>query len=561
MARENLCPVIRRHLITSAFLLLLLPPILFGSAITFLASLGYFPILGQTDISLQIWSEVFRNPSLLASIFSTLISGIVSTLLALICALFMSAHLIGKKLPSWIMPFIASPHSAFAIGFAFLIAPSGWIARLMSANSEPFTWLTVGDHFGLSLAIGLFLKEMPFMLLVTLAAMRSLPLTSTLSSARTMRYPLHVAWLKLIIPQAYPLIKLPLLIVFVYALTNVDMALVLGPSHPPTLSVLALRSFHDPNPAMILTACAYAILLCVILGAFVVAWWLMLRIFSKVFKDWAANGSRVSITALFLKHMSRALFLVQFLALFSFVGLFIWSWTWRWSFPNIIPESLSLRVWSKVFSSDWGIVGDTLTIAIAASLISIILAIIWIENHLAKSNFAPKSEAFFFLPLVVPPLTFLFGFDQILLRLGFQNPRFSTIYAHVLFILPYTLIVLERLWRAQHRTYGPYLATLGHSPLFVLWRIKLPLLLPQILLAFAVGVSVSVAQYLPTLFSGRGRIETITTEAISLSSGSDRRLTSAFAFMQLMIPLLAIYMSEWLTAALYRNRKGMRGTT
>ncbi|MCV5373348.1 ABC transporter permease, partial [Escherichia coli] len=67
---------------------------------------------------------------------------------------------------------------------------------------------------------------------------------------------------------------------------------------------------------------------------------------------------------------------------------------------------------------------------------------------------------------------------------------------------------------------------------------KLPILLPAIACAWAIGISVSLAQYLPTLVLGAGRISTITTEAVALSSGFDRRVTAIYAIWQALLPFL-----------------------
>lgn len=48
-------------------------------------------------------------------------------------------------------------------------------------------------------------------------------------------------------PQVWPLIRLPVLVVLAYSLSVVDMALILGPSNPPTLAVLLTRLFSDPD--------------------------------------------------------------------------------------------------------------------------------------------------------------------------------------------------------------------------------------------------------------------------------------------------------------------------
>jgi putative thiamine transport system permease protein len=74
------------------------------------------------------------------------------------------------------------------------------------------------------------------------------------------------------------------------------------------------------------------------------------------------------------------------------------------------------------------------------------------------------------------------------------------------------------------------------------------LLIPAMSIAMAVGISVSLAQFLPTLMLGAGRISTITTEAVALSSGQDRRVTAIYALLQTITPLfffaLALFIAK-----------------
>src|SRR3546814_1071986 len=72
-------------------------------------------------------------------------------------------------------PMVAVPHAAVALGLAFLIAPSGWLVRLVSPWATgwelPPDVATVQDPNALALALGLIVKELPFLLLMTLAAL------------------------------------------------------------------------------------------------------------------------------------------------------------------------------------------------------------------------------------------------------------------------------------------------------------------------------------------------------------------------------------------------------
>jgi putative thiamine transport system permease protein len=91
--------------------------------------------------------------------------------------------------------------------------------------------------------------------------------------------------------------------------------------------------------------------------------------------------------------------------------------------------------------------------------------------------------------------------------------------------------------------------------------VKLPMLAGPLMTAAAIGFAVSVAQYLPTLFMGAGRVATLTTEAVTLSSGSDRRVVGVYAFLQAMLPFLAYGAAVLIPAMLWRNRRGMTGGT
>ncbi|KNZ32701.1 MAG: ABC transporter permease, partial [Methylibium sp. NZG] len=112
-------------------------------------------------------------------------------------------------------------------------------------------------------------------------------------------------------------------------------------------------------------------------------------------------------------------------------------------------------------------------------------------------------------------------------------------------------------WRALDGRYARSAAALGAGPWAVLLRVRLPLLLRPALVAFAVGVAVSVGQYLPTLFAGAGRVATLTTEAVTLSSGADRRILGVFTFLQALLPLAVYVAATTLPGLVFRHRKGM----
>ena len=142
-----------------------------------------------------------------------------------------------------------------------------------------------------------------------------------------------------------------------------------------------------------------------------------------------------------------------------------------------------------------------------------------------------------YLPLIVPQVAFLGGLQTYGLILGLDAGRGPVILAHLVFVLPYVFLTLAGPWRAWDPRYGIVARALGARPVGVLWRVRMPMLLAPILTASAVGLSVSIGQYLPTLLIGGGRVSTLTTEAIALATGGDRRAIGVFALAQTALAL------------------------
>ena len=152
------------------------------------------------------------------------------------------------------------------------------------------------------------------------------------------------------------------------------------------------------------------------------------------------------------------------------------------------------------------------------------------------------------IPMLIPQLSVLFGMQVTTLYVGSNAYEFWVIWAHVFFAFPFVYLSLDGPWKSFNDGLIKASLSLGKSPFQSWYSIKLPILLPAIAFAWAVGISVSLAQYLPTLMLGAGRISTITTEAVALTSGFDRRVTAIYAIWQALLPLfffsLAILVSR-----------------
>jgi putative thiamine transport system permease protein len=166
--------------------------------------------------------------------------------------------------------------------------------------------------------------------------------------------------------------------------------------------------------------------------------------------------------------------------------------------------------------------------------------------------------ALIYLPLLVPQIAFLPGLQVLLLTLGAKGSAASVALAHIIFVAPYIYLSLAPAFRGWDSRLTTAAQGLGASPARIFWHLRLPMLLAPILTACAVGMAVSIGQYLPSLLIGGGRVETLTTEALALASGGNRRLIGATALLQSLLPFLGFALAITLPRLVFRNRRGMR---
>ena len=198
-------------------LVLFLAPVLLGLVGTLAPALGYLPVLGGTTAGLAPVERLLAQPELPGAVRLTLVTGIGSTLLAVAAAIGLAAAFrdgpTERLLRRGLAPLLALPHAALAIGLAFLLAPSGLIVRSLSPWAtgweRPPELPLVGDPIGIALILGLVVKEVPFLLLMILAALAQVPAERSLAVARTLGYGPIGGWLKTVLPQICPQLRLP----------------------------------------------------------------------------------------------------------------------------------------------------------------------------------------------------------------------------------------------------------------------------------------------------------------------------------------------------------------
>jgi len=547
-------------------------PIVAGLLGTLLPAFGVMPAIGAERFGLAPWRELAHHPGFATALRLTLVSGLATTLLAVIAALGLAAWVHqrpwGQRLGAWMAPVLAAPHSALAIGLSFLLVPSGWLVRWVSPGLTGWTLppdvSTVGHPSGWALIVGLLIKEVPYLMLMTLGALNQVAARPYMAAARALGYRPVQAYLQVVLPLVYPQIRLPIFAVLAFSLSVVDVSMILGPGNPPTLAVLAVRWFADPDLQRVLPASAAAVLLLVLVAVCITAWHGLEWMATRWGRRWIAQGRRDGPLAALAAWASALCALLAAATALALLALLVWSFTRQWRYPDAWPQAWTLDNWARQSVAVLPPALDTLWIGLAATAVAALLAIACLEHEVQREQGAAVPRAFgsgslwlLYTPLLVPQVAFLFGVQVLLIRTRLDATLFAVVWAHLVFTLPYFFLSLADPWRAFDARYARSAASLGASRWRVFWRIKLPILLKPTLIACAVAFAVSVGQYLPTLFAGSGRVATLTTEAVTLASGEDRRVTAVWALLQSLLPFVAFAGAVWIPRIAFAHRRAL----
>lgn len=547
--------------------LLLTGPLLFGLAGTLLPAFGFLPVLGGMELTLRHFEALFDAPAIWASAGISLAAGLVTAAISLLVVMVFVAAWAGTplfaRIQHMVSPLLSLPHAAAAFALAFLIAPSGLLARLISPAltgwHHPPDLLIVHDPMGLAMMAGLVAKEIPFLMLMTLAALpqaraaETRRLTTALGYGRVAGF-VYGTW-----PIVYRQIRLPVFAVIAFATSVVDVAVILGPTRPAPLAVRLVEWMSDPELSLRYLASAGAVLQLAVTGFALASWLALEKLAAALTRRAAGRGRRLRRDAL-ARYAAFMGMLASALAVFAgLAALAVWSFAGLWQFPDVVPQSLTLKSWLRTLPRTAEPLLTTLLVGLAATFIAAVLAILCLMREDETGRRAGQGAlALIYLPLVVPQVAFIFGLQFLLIMGDLLATLPALILAHLVFVMPYAYLSLKDPWRAFDKRYDWLAAGLGKSRWQRFFHVRLPMMLRAVLTLLAIGFSVSVGLYLPTVLIGAGRLTTITTEAVALASGGNPRIIGVYAFFQMLLPAAGFAVATLVPALIFRRFHGMR---
>jgi putative thiamine transport system permease protein len=224
-----------------------------------------------------------------------------------------------------------------------------------------------------------------------------------------------------------------------------------------------------------------------------------------------------------------------------FLLLAIMSVSSSWPYPYLWPSQFRLTGWENLVNSPAPLI-NSLTFAVCSTVAGLILAVVWFETM--GESLDRYVLALAFAALALPSLLIADGQYQLFLHLGLNGTWAGVFLAHLTPVFAYVFIVLK----GPYRAFDPRLRSvsfgLNASALQFWLAIKMPLLKPAVAGAAAIGIGVSIAQYVPVQLIASGRLSTLTIEAVTLTSGGNRQLLAIYSLLLMVIPLLGFMAAD-----------------
>jgi putative spermidine/putrescine transport system permease protein len=227
--------------------------------------------------------------------------------------------------------------------------------------------------------------------------------------------------------------------------------------------------------------------------------------------------------------------------------LAIWSVAHGWRFPDLLPQTWSLKAWSFAVEARSGVLHSlavTTGIAVATTLLAAVVGVP-AGRALGLYRFRGKGLVTVLLiaPALLPGMAVVFGLHGVFLRLGLVGTVPGVILAHLIPVLPYMVLVMAAVFSRLDPDFEAQARSLGATPWQTFRNVTLPAILPGLMTAALFSFLVSWSQYLLTLAIGSGRVQTIPLLLFSFSSAGRNDITGAIALLYILPGLLILVLT------------------
>ena len=462
----------------------------------FLALFLLYPlgvILLRSASSFGVVTDVLSNPYYLERLLFTTYQALLSTLLSVLLALpsallFARFDFRGKRLlrSAFTVPFVM-PTVVAAIGFLTLLGPRG----LLNVDLRDTLAIVLLAHVFYNYAVvvrivGAYLEAVGPRLRQASAMLGASPL-------RTL--------MRVTLPLALPAIVAAATLVFIFCFTSFGVILILAPE--PRFGTLEVEVYRLTARLLQLESAAVLVLAqLLVISAFT---WVYTRMQARLAVSLGGGSVLSKPTGLWRWLLALNMFIAAALILSPLLALtFSAFWT---------EDGLSLRNFTALtevtrsvgFAGAGQAIFNSLRFALSSTILSLIVGFAF-AYAIVRGGWRTL-DTLSLLPLATSAVTL--GFGYLLAFPGLSSSLYGIILAHTLIAFPFVVRSVLPALRALPPNLLHAARMLGSSPLTILRRVELPLLVPSLIAAASFAFAVSMGEFGATLVLQRPEFATI----------------------------------------------------
>lgn len=256
--------------------------------------------------------------------------------------------------------------------------------------------------------------------------------------------------------------------------------------------------------------------------------------------------------------MNAVLIITTAVIILPVLVILIWTVTARWPWPDLLPESWTLRTLNELLFGSNKLVEILVSSIVLASVVAVLGTVIALMTARAVEIYkVPGRRAISFaafLPLLVPGTVFAMGIQVTLIRMHISDTLAGVVLVHLVAALPYCVTIMMDVTAAVGDRLEEQAAVLGAAPFRSFIDVSLPLLLPGILSSVSMAYIISYSQYFTTLLAGGAKIKTLAIVLVPYIQSGDRALASIYAAVFVGSALIVFFILEALIHRIVKTK-------
>ena len=214
---------------------------------------------------------------------------------------------------------------------------------------------------------------------------------------------------------------------------------------------------------------------------------------------------------------------------------------------SVKMEGVTLKWYGDLLKDKviWEATRNTLIVAVTSTIISTIIGTA-AAIALHRYNFRGKgfSEVTLYIPVIIPEIVMgialLAFFGQMGLTLGLP----TIIIAHIAFSIPFVALTVRARLQGMDRSVEEAAMDLGANELVTFWRVTLPLIMPGVMSGALLAFTLSLDDYIITLFTAGPGSTTLPLRVFSMLKQAVTPKVNALSSLWMLVILIMLIASQ-----------------